>query len=179
MRASILPVVPESVIWEGSQTMMPPKTPRKGALMKRITICTIGSLLALSALAAEPELDEEAQAVAAQRNQTREARMQWWRDARFGMFVHWGVYSVPAGTYRVALIYYSADDHGNTPFYVDVDGQRLTHRTRRKDSMDSSGITVDLGTVRSIWEPRPLRARRASRWPSGPARWTPANIANI
>jgi len=115
--------------------------------MKRITICTIGSLLALSALAAEPELDEEAQAVAAQRNQTREARMQWWRDARFGMFVHWGVYSVPAGTYRVALIYYSADDHGNTPFYVDVDGQRLTHRTRRKDSMDSSGITVDLGTA--------------------------------
>ena len=28
-----------------------------------------------------------------------DARMQWWRDARFGMFIHWGVYSVPAGTY--------------------------------------------------------------------------------
>jgi alpha-L-fucosidase len=28
-----------------------------------------------------------------------EARMQWWRAARFGMFIHWGVYSVPAGTY--------------------------------------------------------------------------------
>ena len=27
-------------------------------------------------------------------------RMQWWRDARFGMFIHWGVYSVPAGTYK-------------------------------------------------------------------------------
>ncbi|MCL2330154.1 MAG: alpha-L-fucosidase, partial [Phycisphaerae bacterium] len=24
-----------------------------------------------------------------------EARMQWWREARFGMFVHWGIYSVP------------------------------------------------------------------------------------
>jgi len=23
----------------------------------------------------------------------RAARMQWWHDARFGMFVHWGVYS--------------------------------------------------------------------------------------
>ena len=29
-----------------------------------------------------------------------EARMQWWRAARFGMFIHWGVYSVPAGTYN-------------------------------------------------------------------------------
>jgi alpha-L-fucosidase len=28
------------------------------------------------------------------------ARMQWWREARFGMFIHWGVYSVPAGTYH-------------------------------------------------------------------------------
>ena len=27
-------------------------------------------------------------------------RMQWWRDARFGMFIHWGVYAVPAGTYK-------------------------------------------------------------------------------
>jgi len=29
----------------------------------------------------------------------RDARMKWFREARFGMFVHWGVYSVPAGTY--------------------------------------------------------------------------------
>ena len=27
-------------------------------------------------------------------------RMEWWREARFGMFIHWGVYSVPAGTYN-------------------------------------------------------------------------------
>ena len=27
------------------------------------------------------------------------ARMAWWRDARFGMFIHWGLYSVPAGTW--------------------------------------------------------------------------------
>ncbi|NLS90594.1 MAG: hypothetical protein GXX96_00220 [Planctomycetaceae bacterium] len=30
----------------------------------------------------------------------RDARMAWWREARFGMFIHWGVYSVPAGTYH-------------------------------------------------------------------------------
>ena len=30
---------------------------------------------------------------------THEARLQWWRAARFGMFIHWGVYSVPAGVW--------------------------------------------------------------------------------
>ncbi len=30
----------------------------------------------------------------------RDARMQWWRDARFGMFVHWGLYSGLAGTWE-------------------------------------------------------------------------------
>ena len=24
---------------------------------------------------------------------TRPARMRWWREARFGMFVHWGLYA--------------------------------------------------------------------------------------
>ena len=33
-------------------------------------------------------------------SEQRDARMQWWREARFGMFIHWGVYSVPAGTYH-------------------------------------------------------------------------------
>ena len=31
---------------------------------------------------------------------SHEARMQWWRAARFGMFIHWGVYSVPAGVWH-------------------------------------------------------------------------------
>jgi alpha-L-fucosidase len=30
----------------------------------------------------------------------RDARMKWWREARFGMFIHWGVYSVPGGIYN-------------------------------------------------------------------------------
>jgi len=31
---------------------------------------------------------------------THEQRMQWWREAKFGMFIHWGMYSVPAGVYQ-------------------------------------------------------------------------------
>ena len=30
----------------------------------------------------------------------RNQRMKWWREARFGMFIHWGLYAVPAGEYN-------------------------------------------------------------------------------
>lgn len=30
----------------------------------------------------------------------RDQRMAWWREARFGMFIHWGLYAVPAGEYK-------------------------------------------------------------------------------
>ncbi len=33
-------------------------------------------------------------------NGERNARMKWWRDARFGMFIHWGLYSIPAGEWN-------------------------------------------------------------------------------
>lgn len=31
---------------------------------------------------------------------TRDQRMAWWREARFGMFIHWGVYAIPAGIWN-------------------------------------------------------------------------------
>ncbi len=27
-------------------------------------------------------------------------RLKWWRDARFGMFIHWGLYAIPAGEWK-------------------------------------------------------------------------------
>ena len=27
-------------------------------------------------------------------------RMSWWREARFGMFIHWGLYAIPAGEWQ-------------------------------------------------------------------------------
>ena len=32
--------------------------------------------------------------------QLRNERMSWWRNARFGMFIHWGLYAVPAGEWN-------------------------------------------------------------------------------
>src|SRR6266850_841606 len=28
------------------------------------------------------------------------ARMKWWSEARFGLFIHWGLYSIPAGEWK-------------------------------------------------------------------------------
>ena len=36
----------------------------------------------------------------------QDARMDWWREARFGMFIHWGLYAVPAGEWG------EGTDHG-------------------------------------------------------------------
>src|SRR5215831_14306504 len=32
--------------------------------------------------------------------QQKDARMKWWKDARFGLFIHWGLYSIPAGEWN-------------------------------------------------------------------------------
>lgn len=31
-------------------------------------------------------------------------RMAWWREAKFGMFIHWGLYAVPAGVWKGACV---------------------------------------------------------------------------
>ena len=30
----------------------------------------------------------------------QDRRMKWWREARFGMFIHWGLYAIPAGVWK-------------------------------------------------------------------------------
>ncbi|GAB3851580.1 hypothetical protein GCM10028822_18390 [Hymenobacter terrigena] len=36
----------------------------------------------------------------AQKSVTQDERMQWWRDGRFGLFIHWGLYAIPAGEWK-------------------------------------------------------------------------------
>jgi len=36
----------------------------------------------------------------AETKENKDKRMAWFREARFGMFIHWGVYSVPAGEWN-------------------------------------------------------------------------------
>lgn len=52
----------------------------------------------LGLLAALPSLASSA--APAETPAERDRRMAWWREARFGMFVHWGLYSGLAGTWE-------------------------------------------------------------------------------
>src|SRR6267142_856526 len=45
-----------------------------------------------------------AQPVRAESKAEHDRRMKWFRDARFGMFIHWGLYAVPAGEWKGKLI---------------------------------------------------------------------------
>jgi len=55
--------------------------------------------LALAALV-PPATAQTNQTDKVETKEQRDARMAWWREAKFGMFIHWGVYSVPAGYYH-------------------------------------------------------------------------------
>ena len=57
-------------------------------------------LIALVCLAAVCAGAQTNQADKMETKAQRDARMAWWREAKFGMFIHWGVYSVPAGYYH-------------------------------------------------------------------------------
>ena len=36
----------------------------------------------------------------AETKEVHDARIAWWREARFGMFIHWGLYAIPGGTWK-------------------------------------------------------------------------------
>lgn len=58
--------------------------------------------LAITSMLATPEAVAEKTAPPASTETVaeRDARMSWWRDARFGMFIHWGLYSGLEGEYQ-------------------------------------------------------------------------------
>ena len=59
--------------------------------------CVISGIIPV--YSTQAQIDSGASVVPETKEQ-RDARMKWWREARFGMFIHWGVYSVPAGVYE-------------------------------------------------------------------------------
>jgi len=58
------------------------------------------ALLISSALSTRGLCESNSVAIPAESAAARDARMKWWRDARFGMFIHWGLYSLPAGEWN-------------------------------------------------------------------------------
>jgi alpha-L-fucosidase len=56
-------------------------------------------LISFSIMMAMIVLAAGATAAAVETKAEHDARMQWWREARFGLFIHWGLYAVPAGAW--------------------------------------------------------------------------------
>ena len=70
--------------------------PREFSLKKFIAVIwlvvgTCGHLSSRSALIPDASNVPEA---------GREKRIQWWREAKFGMFITWGLYAIPAGVWK-------------------------------------------------------------------------------
>ena len=65
-----------------------------GAVMRRVAVAFV---LGLSAIASGA-----AQSTPAPRpyDAAREKRLEWFRDAKYGMFIHWGLYAIPAGEWK-------------------------------------------------------------------------------
>lgn len=57
-------------------------------------------LIATLAWLGSPAPRLEAATPTAETAAAKAERMQWWTDARFGMFVHWGLYAVPGGEWK-------------------------------------------------------------------------------
>jgi len=67
----------------------------KNNLSNIIIICTLIIIMMACKPKTAPLIDYTKES-----KESYEARMKWWHDARFGMFIHWGIYSVPAGKYN-------------------------------------------------------------------------------
>src|SRR5580658_2753937 len=65
-----------------------------GAAGAAALAATNTSALAQTAAAQAPVAKPAPTAADQKQAATREQRMQWWHDAKFGMFIHWGLYSV-------------------------------------------------------------------------------------
>ena len=67
-----------------------------------VPLWLLGPMIAplLTAQPAAPAAEVVAPVVSDESPAQHAARMQWWREARFGMFIHWGIYAVPAGVHK-------------------------------------------------------------------------------
>ncbi|MEO8564217.1 MAG: alpha-L-fucosidase, partial [bacterium] len=64
--------------------------------LRRLVLGTLFATLVTGSLVSSLTAQSATRETAAQ----KDARMAWWREARFGMFIHWGLYAVPAGTWK-------------------------------------------------------------------------------
>ena len=78
------------------QTLMKP-----GILSSSLTALALSVFAAtLPAQPSPPSVEQYPPVPSDETPEQHAARMKWWREARFGMFIHWGIYAVPAGVHK-------------------------------------------------------------------------------
>lgn len=73
-------------------------------MKRRIPVLLLSAFLA--GLAATAGAAEPVTPRTPQNDPALAKRIDWWQDAKFGMFIHWGIYAVPAGTYKGKTVGY-------------------------------------------------------------------------
>ncbi len=69
-------------------------------LSRFLMLAACANALAAQCARAGIEPDTMTNPIVHESSTQRDARMKWWREARFGLFIHWGLYSVPAGEWQ-------------------------------------------------------------------------------
>jgi alpha-L-fucosidase len=68
---------------------------------RRYVIGALAILAAVTAAAPRPTAQTAAEApTPSGQRSPQDPRLDWWREARFGMFIHWGLYALPAGEWN-------------------------------------------------------------------------------
>ena len=63
-----------------------------------------GHPLLLAAVLALAPVAAPAQAPDPESDQAKQARLAWFREAKYGLFIHWGLYAIPAGQWQGARV---------------------------------------------------------------------------
>jgi len=74
--------------------------PRKKRVSHWILFGIMGPLIAVMSIQAQQLIE-----IRSDWNPTMDNRMEWWHDAKYGMFIHWGLYSIPSGEWNGETTY--------------------------------------------------------------------------
>jgi alpha-L-fucosidase len=72
-------------------------------LRRMLTILLLGAVVSVAAVSAFGQ-SQNLTARTSAAELERDRRLKWFREARFGLMIHWGLYSVPAGEWKGKLI---------------------------------------------------------------------------
>ena len=74
---------------------------KKSVFFRLVILCVlVFSAVALMSCGRTAEQAGEKSPAIQETEEERDQRMAWWRDARFGLFIHWGLYAIPAGEWK-------------------------------------------------------------------------------